>query len=202
MTTPYDGGTTKNEINSYYENGSLSGNIVTFTNEYNNTHGGATPSILAPAYRAEFGASLHVRASSVAIETKINSDGLTFNSTYSKDPKKKLVDFEYESTDSERDEYSTGQEGAQGRAIFYTDGVETRKNMERTHEFGRDREINKAGRNNTISDIYKHTTTSSDIFFSRGFKSGSDVSESAGLDNILSPAINDTEIKVKNVDIP
>ena len=193
MTTPYDGGTTKNEINSYYENGSLSGNIVTFTNEYNNTHGGATPSILAPAYRVEFGASLHVRASSVAIN--INGDGLTFNSTYSSDPTKSLVDFEYGSADSETNEYYTGQEGAQGRAIFYTGGVGTRSNMERTHEFGRDRNINIEGCNNTISNIYQHSTTSDDILFGSGIISGSAA-------KIKSPAINNVAYKVVTVDLP
>jgi hypothetical protein len=191
MTTPCDGGNTKNQINSYYEDGSFSGNIVTFTNEYNPTHGGATPSILAPAYRVEFGASLHVRASSVAI----NGDGLTFNSSYRFDPTKSLVDFEYGSADSETNEKNTGQEGAQGRAIFYTNDVATRQNMSRSHEFGRDRNIYIEGCNNTISNIYQHSTTSDDILFGTGIISGSAA-------KIKSPAVNDVAYKVVTVDLP
>jgi hypothetical protein len=191
MTTPCDGGNTKNQINSYYEDGSFSGNIVNFTNKYNNTHGGAMPSILAPAYRAEFGASLHVRASSVAI----NGDGLTFNSSYRFDPTKSLVDFEYGSADSETNEYYTGQEGAQGRAIFYTNDVGTRQNMSRSHEFGRDRNIYIEGCNNTISNIYQHSTTSDDILFGTGIISGSAA-------KIKSPAVNDVAYKVVTVDLP
>lgn len=191
MTTPCDGGNTKNQINSYYEDGSFSGNLITFTDTYNDTHGGAMPSILAPAYRTEFEASLHVRATSVTI----NGDGLTSNSTYSLDPTKSLVDFEYGSADSETNEYYTGQEGAQGRAIFYTNDVGTRQNMSRSHEFGRDRNINIEGCNNTISNIYQHSTTSDDILFGSGIISGSAA-------KIKSPAINNVAYKVVTVDLP
>ena len=67
--------------------------------------------------------------------------------------------------------------------------------MSRSHEFGRDRHINKAGCNNTISNIYEHSTTSDDILFGSGIISGSKA-------KVKSPAINDVAYKVVTVDLP